>query len=104
MRKTIMHAKDLLDLIPEEELEVFATETKVDHQVKKLTGKVVFQLILFSMLSRKRVSLRVMEEFLRSSTFKIFSGSSLSEAKYNSLSVRIAMINADFFEKIFDSC
>ncbi|MBK5284790.1 MAG: IS4 family transposase [Bacteroidia bacterium] len=99
-----MHVKDLIALIPEQELEVFAAETKVDHQVKKLSGKIIFQLILFSMVSRKRISLRVMEEFLRSASFKIFSGSPDIDAKYNSLSVRIAMINADFFEKIFHSC
>ena len=99
-----MHARDLINLIPEEELEVFAAETKVDHQVKKLSGKVIFQLILFSMLSRKRVSLRVMEEFLRSASFKLFSDHPDTEAKFNSLSVRISMINADFFEKIFQTC
>jgi hypothetical protein len=99
-----MHARDLINLIPEEDLEVFAAETKVDHQVKKLSGKLIFQLILFSMLSRKRVSLRVMEEFLRSASFKLFSDYPDTEAKFNSLSVRISMINADFFEKIFQSC
>lgn len=99
-----MHVRDLIRLIPEEELEIFAAETKVDHQVKKLHGKIVFHLILFSMLSRKRVSLRVMEEFLRSASFKLFSANADAEAKFNSLSVRISMINADFFEKIFQSC
>ena len=68
-----MRVKDLLDLIPEEDLQVFGIETQVNHQVKKLTGLIMFQLILFSMVNRKRVSLRVMEEFLRSSSFRTLS-------------------------------
>jgi hypothetical protein len=60
-----MRVKELLQLIPEEELNVLAIETQVNHQVKKLSGLIMFQLILFSMINRKRISLRVMEEFLR---------------------------------------
>jgi hypothetical protein len=50
-----MHAKDLLQLIAEDKLRVLAVETKVDHYAKKLDGLVMFQLILFSFLNRKRV-------------------------------------------------
>lgn len=98
-----MRAKELLQLIPEEELDVFAVETRVDHQVKKLNGLIMFQLILFSMLNRKRVSLRVMEEFLKSSSFRQLSNHSEIDAKFNSLSDRIAMIRYEYFEKIFYS-
>lgn len=56
-----MRAKELLQLIPEEELNVLAIEAQVDYQVKKLSGLTMFQLILFSMINRKRISLRVME-------------------------------------------
>jgi hypothetical protein len=42
-----------------------AVETKVDAQVKKLSGEVMFKLILFSMLNSDKLSLRVMETFLR---------------------------------------
>ena len=96
-----MRAKELLQLIPEEELNVFAIETKVDHQVKKLNGYIMFQLILFSMINRKRISLRVMEEFLKSSSFRTLSNNPEIDSRYNSLSDRIAMINSDYFEKIF---
>ena len=98
-----MRVKELLQLIPEEELNVLAIETQVDHQVKKLSGLIMFQLILFSMINRKRISLRVMEEFLRSSSFRTLSHQSEIDSKYNSLSDRIAMIRSDYFEKIFNS-
>jgi hypothetical protein len=96
-----MRVKELLQLIPEEELNVLAIETQVDHQVKKLSGLIMFQLILFSMINRKRISLRVMEEFLRSSSFRTLSNQSEIDAKYNSLSDRISMIKAEYFEQIF---
>lgn len=98
-----MRVKDLLQLIPEEDLKAFGLEIKVDHQVKKLTGMIMFQLILFSMVNRKRVSLRVMEEFLRSSSFRTLSNVPDIDSKYNSLSDRIAMIKPEYFEKIFYS-
>lgn len=98
-----MRVQDLLQLIPEQELDVLAVETHVDHQVKKLSGVIMFQLILFSMVNRKRISLRVMEEFLKSASFKKLSNQTDIDAKFNSLSDRISMIKADYFERIFYS-
>lgn len=96
-----MRAKELLGLIPEKILKSLSVETKVDHQVKKLSGHLMFQLILYSMMNRKRVSLRVMEEFLKSSTFSTLSHSPEIDSRYNSLSDRIAMIKSEYFERIF---
>ena len=96
-----MRAKELLGLIPEKILKSLSVETKVDHQVKKLSGHLMFQLILYSMMNRKRVSLRVMEEFLKSSTFRTLSHSPEIDSRYNSLSDRIAMIKSEYFERIF---
>lgn len=92
-----MRVQDLLQLIPDEELNVLAVETHVDHQVKKLTGVIMFQLILFSMINRKRISLRVMEGFLKSTSFRKLSNQADIDAKFNSLSDRISMIRADYF-------
>jgi len=46
-----MTAKELIGLIPEGIFEELSVETKVDAQVKKLSGEVIFKLILFSMLN-----------------------------------------------------
>ena len=96
-----MRAKELLGLIPEKIFKVLTVETKVDHQVKKLSGHLMFQLILYSMMNRKRVSLRVMEEYLKSASFRMLSHSPEIDARYNSLSDRIALIKSEYFEKIF---
>jgi hypothetical protein len=45
-----MEIKELLVLIPENELSFLPSESQVDHQVKKLDGVTMFKLILFSLV------------------------------------------------------
>lgn len=80
---------------------MLAAESKVDYQVKKLTGKTVFQLILFSMINSEKASLRIMESMFHSMQFRMIAGTEQLETKYNSIRDRIATINPDYFEKIF---
>lgn len=97
-----MTAGELLELIPPEIFRELAVETKVDTQVKKLSGEVMFKLILFSMLNSEKMSLRVMETLLHSAQFKSFSQYDILEGKYNSIRDRICTMNAAYFEKIFE--
>jgi len=98
-----MTAGELIKLIPPETFRKLAMETNVDAQVKKLSGEVVFKLILFSMLNSEKLSLRVMETFLQSGQFKVFTGYDILEGKYNSIRDRICTINAEYFEKLFET-
>jgi len=77
-------------------------ETKVDTQAKKLSGEVIFKLILFSMLNSQKPSLRVMETFLQSAQFKSFTGYDILDGKYNSIRDRICRMNAVYFERLFE--
>ena len=61
-----MTVKELLKLIPAGTFQDLAAETRIDHQVKKLSGELMFMLITYSMLKSEKTSLRVMEGFLRS--------------------------------------
>jgi hypothetical protein len=97
-----MKVEEIISLFPEQELDFLSAETKVDHQVKKLQGALVFKLILFSMLNSTKLSLRVMESFLASAQFKTFAQSHEVNAKYNSLRDRISTIKSEYFEKIFE--
>ena len=97
-----MKAADLLKLIPAHLFRDLAIETKVDSQVKKLSGEVRFKLILFSMLNSEKMSLRVMETFLQSAQFKSFTRFDILEGKYNSIRDRICTINAEYFEQLFE--
>jgi hypothetical protein len=76
-----VNVEELLGMIPEDELEFLAAETKVDHQVKKLKGSLIFKLILYSMLDTERMSLRVMEALVLSARFKQFSQNEESKCK-----------------------
>jgi len=96
-----MNVGSLLKLIPAQTFQDLAIETKVDAHVKKLSGEVMFKLILFSMLSSDKLSLRVMETYLHSAKFKSFSGYDILDGKYNSIRDRICTINADYFEQLF---
>jgi hypothetical protein len=96
-----MKFKDILSYISDEELDFLSVETKVNHQVKKLHGAVVFKLILFSLLEHNKPSLRVMEEIFHSSSFRFHSNSDNVTTKYNSLSDRLSSINPEYFGKIF---
>lgn len=97
-----MKASDLLQLIPPDVFRELAIKTKVDAQVKKLSGEVMFKLILFSMLNSEKMSLRVMETFLQSAQFKSFTRFDILEGKYNSIRDRICTINAAYFEQLFN--
>lgn len=98
-----MKVNDLLKLIPEATFRELAVETKVDEQVKKLSGEVMFKLILFSMMSSDKLSLRVMETFLHSAKFRAFSHFDILDSRYNSIRDRICTIKADYFEKLFNT-
>src|SRR5207247_7840566 len=78
-------------------------ETKVNHQVKKLDGVTMFQLLLYSMVNHNQTSLRVMEKFYNSATFNVLVNKANQTTKFNSIRDRIVTMNPDFFEKIFHS-
>lgn len=96
-----MTAAELIRLIPAETFDALSVETNVDHQVKKLKGEAVFRLILFSMLNSDRLSLRIMETFLRSFRFKGFADHDVLDARYNSIRDRICTIKTEYFEGLF---
>ena len=78
-----------------------ASQSDVDHQVKKLDGVTVFKLILFSLLHHSKASLRIMEQLYSSMQFRLISKLENQTICYSSISDRIATINSAFFEQIF---
>lgn len=96
-----MTVNELIKLIPPTVFSDLAAETNVDHQVKKLDGETVFKLILFSMLNSDKLSLRVMETFLQSASFRHIAQREGLESRFNSIRDRICTINVDYFEGIY---
>lgn len=98
-----MRAKELLEFIPEESLAFLAAQTKVDHQVKKLSGRVMFQLLLLSLLEGGKASLRVMEELYSSMQFRALAGLEAGQTtRYNSIRDRIVTMRPEFFKAVFE--
>ena len=95
---------ELLKFVPDDLLEKIEKETKVNYQVKKLNGKIMFKLLLMSLLDSKNISLRVMEEIYNSPRFTTLSAKKENnKTKHSTISDRLANIDYLFFKKIFEN-
>lgn len=100
-----MNVKEILALIPEEKLNSLAIETKVNRLTKKLDGVIVFKLLLYSLVSVKQNSLRVMENVFNSYIFKNIANTKANQSiKHSSISERLSVIKVDFFEQLYQDC
>ena len=94
----------LLSILPIEQLNKIAVETKVNYYSKILDGQSLFYLLLFSLIECQRNSLRTMEDIFGSQTFKfLFNLDKEKTVKFNSISERLSVVNVIFFEKVYDS-
>lgn len=100
-----MTAKEILDHLPDGLFKRLSAETNVDFKVKKLSGKTVFTLLLYSLLSERDVSLRVMEKIFSSYKFKTLADLDPHQGiSFSSLSERITNIDSTYFKMIFNTC
>ena len=100
--KRKISVNSLLKMIDSEVLKTIAIETNVDYKSKKLSGEIVFKLLMMSILDNTKISLRIMEKTFSNSLFKLFSGVDKEETiKYNSISERLTSINCSYFEEIY---
>jgi hypothetical protein len=101
----MMRAAAIIDMIPEEMLDFFASETKADYKVQKLKGSVLFKLLIYSLLTTRNSSLRVLEGVFHSYRFKAISGlDNKATTRFTSIRDRIATIEPDYFKKLFEYC
>lgn len=95
----------LLSSIPDVELERLAFDTKVDKYTKKLTGKLLFKLLLYCCLTEKDTSLRGIKSSLESAIFRTLAGiNGEVSVSHSSISERLNIIDAAYFERIFRYC
>lgn len=104
MKKPSLSVKTILERIPPGLLIQLGEETKVDHQVKKLTGERVFKLLLYHLIKGTTASWRILETTVSDVKFKQFAGLSDDfEADHSSLATRLCQINCTYFERIHES-
>lgn len=99
-----MNARQIINYIPDELLQELSIKYNVDHQVKKLDGRSMFQLLLYSFLTTRETSYRVIEEVYHSIAFAKVANTVHRGVKFNSIRDRLTAINADYFESIFSYC
>ena len=105
MGDTSISAEALLNYFPDSLLDELSVEHKVDYQVKKLEGKLVFKWLLYGVLSSTELSLNILMNIFDSLEFKSFAGvNSNLTTRRNSLSDRLSSINVKFIEGIFAHC
>lgn len=97
-----LSADKVIDLVPEELLTTLTSRTDVDYGVKKLTGKLVFRLFLFAILSAKTISLRILQTFYNADKFKELFNPPKATITHAGIGSRLAKINSDFFQQIFE--
>ncbi|MDR3642845.1 MAG: IS4 family transposase [Candidatus Doudnabacteria bacterium] len=106
MKLKPLTALQVIDLVPDSILDALSQESGVDFGVKKLQGKVLFKLIIYSFLSSKQVSLRILEAIYNSEKFKALFNIPFTavtrKATYAAFSFRLKNIDYRYFEKIFN--
>jgi transposase len=104
MKHKKVPVEELLSLIPDELLDQLSQETKVDYQVKKLTGKLIFKLFLYALSSQKELSWRLLEEIFGHYKFQQFTSLSPEmTTDHSSLATRISNIEVSYFSSIYES-
>lgn len=102
MKKQAITAVKLLSFLPDSELMLLGKETKVDFQVKKLSGLLVFKLLLYGLLSGKELSWRILEVLIHGQRFSALAGLPNDfTTDHSSLSERVSKIEVDYFENVF---
>jgi hypothetical protein len=100
-----MELQKVLSLIPSKLLEELAVETEVDVFTKKLQGEVMFKLLLHCIISHKDNSLRTMESAYETLVFRLINSKNRhSSIRFSSIGTRLSVINAAYFEKLFEAC
>lgn len=100
-----LSVSDLLSLIPDSKLDFLVATTKVDWNVKKLGGKELFKLLLYSLITEDKSSLRVFESAYEDLFFCQFAGIPPNKTvRFTSISDRIKCVELDYFKEIYQYC
>jgi Transposase DDE domain len=100
-----LSVSDLLSLIPDSKLDFFVATTKVDWNVKKLGGKELFKLLLYSLVTEDKSSLRVFESAYEDLFFCQYAGIPPNKTvRFTSISDRIKCVELDYFKEIYLYC
>ena len=86
----------------DELLENISEQVQVDFQVKKLHGALFFNLLLYGVLKRGKLSTRLLEQLYNSSAFEKIGQTNGHQTRHSSIADRLNNINVKFFQALFE--
>lgn len=94
----------VLNYVPEELLSQFAIETKADYRIRVLQGGIIFNLLLYMLLTETRFSQRSVGKSLTDASFHaLFPDTEGRKAvNHSSVSRRINSMPVEFFQKAYE--
>jgi Transposase DDE domain len=102
MKKEGIRVEQLLNYLPDSDLEAIGESSKVDYQVKRLHGKTVFKLLLYGLLTQKELSLRILETLFENTRFQTFAEiTNVKPTDHSSIGDRLSTMKLDYFEAIY---
>lgn len=96
-----MRVENIIGLVPDDLLDHLSSIYKVDYSVKKLQGKIMFKLLLYTFLTSRTISLRIMAAIYDSEKFRNLFVLPKKTIKHSGLGFRFSTINYHYFENIF---
>lgn len=95
---------ELLALVPQELIADLAESLAVDKWVKKLKAGYLFKLILFSLLSSERLSLRIMDDNFDDPLFQALAPAlQADEITWAGIRDRLMHVNSEFFRRLYEA-
>lgn len=93
---------DLLSRVPDQLFKNAEAIYRVDKANHKLTGRSLFQILLYNICEEDRISLRVIEESFESHHFTVYHKGEAIKASKSGISDRLKLINYRYYEAIFN--
>jgi len=97
-----MNVKQILEIIPDEFINELEKETNINHQVKKMTWKVMFKLLMMWLLDWENISQRALANIYNSPEFSEYTDKWQQKTKHTSISDRLINMDYKFFERLFE--
>jgi len=97
-----MNVKQILEIIPDEFIEELEKETNINHQVKKMSWKVMFKLLLMWILDWDNLTQRTLAGIYNSPEFNEYAGKWQQQTKHTTINDRLINMDYKFFERLFE--
>ena len=94
--------RELLAMTPDNVLEKIGQDVCIDKPNQKLTGMIMYKVLLYTIAKTTRVSLRIMESIYASPLFKTMTGMPDQKTRHSSFADRLSKIKPVYFATIFE--